>query len=267
MTRVHLLSDLHLEFHPYTYKCPKGGVDLIVLAGDISSPAGGAPSRLAESRLTSLLGACNDSAPTVLVAGNHDFYGATIYDRLKVLRDLSHTFRRVRFLEDEAVDVAGLRVAGATLWTNFSLPGYNFGVREAQQMNDFRMIGGTDEPGAIKPAEMVRRYNASAVFLAREMQSARPPDLVVTHFLPAPEAIDVRYARSPLNAYFCTDLRHLMGGPEAPHTWAFGHTHHSVDRKVRDTRIVCNPRGYPGENCDYDSKLVIEVPSRDPATT
>lgn len=263
MTFVHLLSDLHLEFHPYTYRKPRDKqVDLIVLAGDISSKVGHASSRTADNRLLTLLRQCGQVAPVVYVPGNHDFYGSTIDNRMQELRAMEQYCPRLHVMNSQAKDIAGIRIAGATLWTDFSLPGFGFGVREAQQMSDFRMIGGRDGQTAIRPEEMASRYREAVHFLDTEIASLTPPDLVVTHFLPCPEAIDEKYARSPLNAYFCTDLRRLMSLPTSPHTWAFGHTHHCVDRQVMDTRVVCNPRGYPGENLDYDSNLVIEVPAR-----
>ena len=42
--------------------------------------------------------------------------------------------------------------------------------------------------------------------------------------------------------------------------WIHGHTHISFDYQVGDTRVVCNARGYPGEQgTSMNPALVIEV--------
>jgi Icc-related predicted phosphoesterase len=43
-----------------------------------------------------------------------------------------------------------------------------------------------------------------------------------------------------------------------PALWLHGHTHGSCDYKLGDTRVVCNPMGYPGEVSEY-TKLTIDL--------
>src|SRR5258708_7876009 len=66
MTRVLVLSDLHIEFGPLAV--PQVDVDLVILAGDIH--VGWASPAWAEDLAHRL------DAPVVLVAGNHEFYGS-----------------------------------------------------------------------------------------------------------------------------------------------------------------------------------------------
>lgn len=46
-----------------------------------------------------------------------------------------------------------------------------------------------------------------------------------------------------------------------PELWIHGHTHVPCDYELLDTRIVCNPRGYPGEKHDsrFQAGLIVEV--------
>ena len=41
--------------------------------------------------------------------------------------------------------------------------------------------------------------------------------------------------------------------------WIHGHTHTRFDYRVRGTRVVCNPRGYPGEPTDFRPDWTIDL--------
>lgn len=36
------------------------------------------------------------------------------------------------------------------------------------------------------------------------------------------------------------------------HIWCHGHSHAFADKIVHGVRVVCNPRGYPGENINWE---------------
>ena len=90
----------------------------------------------------------------------------------------------------------------------------------------------------------------------KEGQSA----VVITHHLPSQRSVDECYKGNILNGAYANDLdyriEHYM-----PDVWIHGHTHTSLDYKLGETRVLCNPRGYyPGAlNPDFDPELVIEV--------
>lgn len=71
--KLHVLSDLHLEFSDFP--APSVDADVIILAGDIGLRSSGvdwASRRFANKKV-------------IYVAGNHEFYGA---DRTEVIYDL-----------------------------------------------------------------------------------------------------------------------------------------------------------------------------------
>ena len=41
--------------------------------------------------------------------------------------------------------------------------------------------------------------------------------------------------------------------------WIHGHTHTFFDYVVSGTRVVCNPRGYPGEPTGFVADFVVTV--------
>ena len=72
------------------------------------------------------------------------------------------------------------------------------------------------------------------------------PTVVITHHLPALKSIAPRYANDPLNPAFASRLEGVIESYR-PTLWIHSHTHDPCDYELSQTRIVCNPRGYPGE--------------------
>jgi len=77
---------------------------------------------------------------------------------------------------------------------------------------------------------------------------------VITHFAPHPKSIAPAYADHPANAGFVLDLEAMMGRAAL---WIHGHTHTAFDYEVRGTRVVCNPRGYPGEPTGFRAGTTV----------
>ena len=70
-------------------------------------------------------------------------------------------------------------------------------------------------------------------------------------------SIAAQFSNDIANPAFVVPLDELMG-PAA--LWIHGHTHNSFDYTVNGTRIVSNPRGYPGEVTGFRPGLVIDIP-------
>jgi len=247
MPRLHILSDLHIEFVPYTYVAPPGNVDIVVLAGDIAAYA-------SRHRLEILLDQIlRDGREIVMVAGNHEFYGHEIPRGLQELKALETKFPGFHFLDCEMVTVKGVIFAGATLWSDFTLYGSpkEHGRLAERGIADFRDI---KDDGALTAEKMAARHRVAKSFLA---QIASTVDVVVTHFVPSPESVHPKYLGDPLNPYFASDLRAIIR--TGPKLWIHGHTHSCFDYRHGGCRVVANPRGYDRENPHFDSKLVIPV--------
>lgn len=106
--RIHLLSDLHNEFDPFT---PEPlDCDVVILAGDIDLKARGV-----EWAKQSF------SGPVLYVPGNHEFYGGHLAHTLEKLRAAQDD--RVRVLDRDEVILAGVRFLGAIMWTDFAATG------------------------------------------------------------------------------------------------------------------------------------------------
>ena len=245
MTRIQFLSDLHLEVAPYVPQ--QTGADFVVLAGDIHNGAAG----IEWAR------ACF-SGPVLYVAGNHEYYegefgavqdglaAAASRTGVQLLDCTGHAAGRIRFL-------------GCTLWTDYSLvpSGRRPRVIENSRTRnpDFELI----RHGARKfaPEDAIAFATRHRHWL--EERLAEPFDgvtVVVTHFAPHPQSIAPFYENHPANPSFVLDLEAMMGRAEL---WIHGHTHTRFDYRVRGTRVVCNPRGYPGEPTDFRPDWTIDI--------
>jgi hypothetical protein len=84
--------------------------------------------------------------------------------------------------------------------------------------------------------------------------------LVVTPHLPPPRSIAPQYAGSSLNRFFVAEDAAGLVERSGDRLWIHGHTHTPCDYVIGETRVVCNPRGYPGELSNgFNRALVVEV--------
>lgn len=260
MTKIRVLSDLHIEFGPLDLK--PIGEDILALAGDVGLHTQGAGWAAAYARWHQI--------PVVMIAGNHEFYrnrefrSHTVTSTLDALRDLSKTEPLFTFLENDTAIVKGIQFVGSTLWTDFALNGdpVQAAWRAGRAMNDYNLIHVTDRerliPGHTSAAHMAAREFLSETLSRRRAKGI--PVVVLTHHLPSARSIAGRYASSDYNAAYASNLDDLVETSGAA-LWVHGHTHVGQDYRIGETRVVCNPRGYFGHelNPDFKPDLVIEV--------
>jgi predicted phosphodiesterase len=245
--KIRVASDLHFEFHEdggagVVRELAAGEFDVLVVAGDLTNFAG---------LDTALSSVCRSVAPkpVVYVLGNHEAYGGSRKAVFEGVERARASLNNLVFLEQDIATVLGRRFVGCTLWFPHS------GARESldEHVADFQTISDIRSwlPGAAK---------ASAEFLEANVRSG---DVVVTHHLPHPRSIALRFARSRLNPYFLHDVSATVETAGAA-LWIHGHTHTSCDYVAGTTRVVCNPLGYPGffpgePNPEFRTDLDLEV--------
>jgi Icc-related predicted phosphoesterase len=246
--KLHVLSDLHTEFADYSP--PETDADVVILSGDIGVGLGGI--EWAARRFPKV--------PVIYVPGNHEFYGHDIglTGQLKAAAPVD-----IHILNNDTLELEGIRFLGCTLWTDFNLHGEAeawFARRRAKRLiEDFASIqnGGR----RFTPEYSVELHEASKAWLVGELKSEfNGPTVVVTHHLPASTSVAKRYANDSLNPAFASSLEDVIE-KYRPELWIHGHTHVPCDYELFDTRIICNPGGYPGENrrSNFREDLVVSV--------
>ena len=72
------------------------------------------------------------------------------------------------------------------------------------------------------------------------------------------DAVAPRFQRSLLSAAYASELLPLVDRHQ-PAVFVTGHTHVSMNLRRGRTRLVSNPRGYPGENPSFDPAFTMEI--------
>jgi predicted phosphodiesterase len=249
--RLHVLSDLHLEFGPVPL--PDVDADAVVLAGDISVGLRGIDwaSRTFAGR------------PILYVPGNHEYYGHTYPRFLEKMRTRALELGVV-LLSDGAVTIEGVRFLGATLWTDYELTGDRRLAEATAQdvMVDFKTIRVEPSFRRAGPRDAQLWHIQSRRWLERELSTPHTGGtVVITHHAPSPRSLDAVRPRHPIDAAYASDLEALVERSGAD-CWVHGHTHRCVDYRLGATRVVSNQRGYPDEPVErFNPALVVEVAS------
>lgn len=246
--KIHLLSDLHNEFQPFSP--PATDADVVVLAGDIHC----------KGRAVAWAQAHFDK-PVVLVFGNHDYWGGSLGHTLHKAQEQAKG-SNVHFLHNSSVVLGGVRFLGTTLWTDFDILGNApLAMWDAQsRMNDYCKIRNATF-GRLRPSDTLRQHMQAREFLMDALsQPFDGPTVVVTHHAPSELCIPQRYrdAGDNLMGCYASRMEHFLG--DVP-LWVHGHIHDSHDFMFGDTRVVCNPRGYEGVelNPDFNPHLILEI--------
>jgi Icc-related predicted phosphoesterase len=246
--KLHILNDLHIEFADFTI--PATDSDVIILAGDIGVGLSGLD-WLKTQRL---------NKPVIYVPGNHEYYQHDL-KLIDTLRD--HAPPNVHVLNDNSVEINGVRFLGSTLWTDFALFGETGKIAAIQtareNMTDFSIIANAGK--LFTPEDSMTLHRNSRDWLTNRLaEKFRGKTVVVTHHAPSSRSVDPRYAKNLLTAAFASNLEDMLDGSRVT-LWVHGHLHGAFDYEISGTRVLCNPRGYvPFEiTKEFVPDLVVEI--------
>jgi len=226
--KIKLLSDLHIEgfANPNIYKNEQDA-DVLVLAGDINVTA---------KRVWADLKKFADNYDQVVyVPGNHEWYHNSYEEFHDMMSAYVANQARIHYLCNSTVELDSVTFIGTPLWTNFrGNPVYANEVKGL--IRDFRWYD---------PLLCMKRGIQAQDWLKFQYENTPGTKVVVTHWLPAIECIDPRFATEvTLNRYFANDMDDWIRELEDVPLWFFGHTHSSVDVTLGSTRLLANPAGY-----------------------
>lgn len=262
--KIRLVSDLHLEFLrdegiedaikalviKTLPELPEDLETVLVVAGDLCNT-------YKRERFKMFFDLVSPRFKVIFyVAGNHEYYGGTLDFTRKFLFDLCFSYKNVEFFNTFGVHFyGGKRFVADTLWTDFDKEDPTTMFLAPRIMNDYRHIY-SEENIPVTVEEILAIHNDT-----RKMfdEYVTKDTVVITHHLPSFQSVDPAFKGDPSNAYYASNLEEFILDRK-PKLWLHGHTHHPQDYKIGDTRIVCNPRGYKGqEKNGYNPTLVIEV--------
>ncbi|QRM55069.1 metallophosphoesterase [Sinorhizobium sp. BG8] len=255
--RAWIFSDLHTEFDVGLAPLAVPDADVCICAGDVCD-RGPAKSVVYLGEHVSRF------MPVILVPGNHEFYRSSIVEGLKEALDTAaERYPDVHVLSRCAVTLGRFRFVGATLWGDFNLYGnMNWALHSAQnELNDYRKIKMSKEPFRRFTAGHASGFNhMDKDFIRRTLdEPGAGPTVVVTHHAPSVLSLAPEFVGDPLTPSFVSNLEPDIAKYQ-PLAWIHGHLHNRSDYCIVDTRVICNPRGYPDEPVpDFDPSLVIDL--------
>ena len=206
---------------------------MLILAGDIENPKSHDPEWWEHT---------SSLADEILyIRGNHEYY-KTYYSEYPVIEYPDNVTAVGRM--PTMVNVAGLDIYAGTMWTDLSNPLHDWTAKSG--MNDYKLIKYSRDRYWFTPEDTTREWQSFKSGL-----EFFKPEIVVSHHLPSWGSIHPQYKNDELNVAFATEM-----DTTGVKLWMHGHTHTACDYMKGDTRIVCNPRGYPNEYTEYEIKEI-----------
>jgi Icc-related predicted phosphoesterase len=127
-------------------------------------------------------------------------------------------------------------------------------------MNDYKMIRRDPSYSRLRSIDMHVMHNESLRWLEKSLnESTSKTNEVVSHHAPSIKSIPEKYRNDLVSAGYASDLENFIRKTK-PDLWIHGHIHEAIDYTIGDTRVICNPKGYPGENADgFRGDLIINI--------
>ena len=268
--KIALCSDLHLEFGDIFLKNTENA-DVLILSGDIMiaeelrktakfvgmtaeqmNVAGYQTTHRTESAklFRDFLSRVSFEFPHVVyVAGNHEFYNGKWNETIEVLRAECARYENIYFLESDTKVIDDITFTGGTLWTNCNKedPLTLHGLTDC--MYDYTVIK-NDAAGytKLRPIHTLHRHEKTKKYIKNVLDNTEGKVVVVGHHAPSSLSVHERYVRDTImNGGYYSDLSEFILDYPKIVLWTHGHMHDPFDYMIGYTRVVCNPRGYAGE--------------------
>lgn len=276
--KIQLISDLHMEFSPAP-DIRNAGADVLIMAGDICvaehlyrNPTAGLNDMIQKGyyadeaiKYRKFFKQVSQEFETVLyVMGNHEHYNGRWSRTADVLNEECARHGNIFLMEKHKHVINDVVFLGATLWSD--LNGYDplteLTVRD--MMNDYKVIT-QDLNGQyhkLTPATTAATHRATVEWLKMQLELDKRKTVVIGHHAPSRQSIHPRFANQVhMNGAFASSLDDMMLDTDHVAVWVHGHVHDTHDYVIGNTRVLCNPHGYPRERPEgaFNTALVIEV--------
>uniref|UniRef100_A0A7S2ECS7 Calcineurin-like phosphoesterase domain-containing protein n=1 Tax=Ditylum brightwellii TaxID=49249 RepID=A0A7S2ECS7_9STRA len=245
---IQIVSDLHVEF--YRFGIPD---DIIIPSAPVLALLGDIGLACTHSLRTFLLQQSSRFQHVIFLAGNHEFYNLpgqtkSVSEQIEWMRNVCAERDNLHFLEQETINLNGVHICGATLWSD--IPD-EFNELAERSLNDYRCSynksDGEEGLHRLRATETTRWHKETVAWLTNELEESKKrnqPVLVLTHHTPKLAGTShPRHDGSELTCCFLSELSHLLKSPVK--VWACGHTHHNFSMtEISGARLVSNQRGY-----------------------
>lgn len=254
---IDIVSDLHVSHYP-TYRDVVEDIfkdvgypsDVLVIAGDIDSRI------LLVKKTLSYIESLGVAKHILYVPGNNEMYlseeDLCSYKKYEdVIENVNSLSDRITALDGTTIEIGGLVFGGATMWYDGSyLRGHGhslfelgYGDKILHKMNKsqdkYRKLSDRIENIFLWQKERLDKIKSDV-------------DVMISHICPVPKDRYMSYTfqGAPSNAFFAFDGRAVLKEEDIK-LWIFGHSHDPLDDVYENTRLICNPYGYPEESKNF----------------
>jgi len=246
------MSDLHLETQEYRWPLPGG--DVLIIAGDLCHArclAAGPDDPGALKQRDRVLRLADHArarfAHVLLVLGNHDHYDGAFAETAQLLRT---GLPGATVLDDDTVEIDGVRFFGGTLWTDFSGRTQLDAVR--RRCGEFFFVKVREPDGStrkFRPEDALAAFDATRAALAASLAAANGRrTVVVTHHAPSRLGLNPHHAGNGLDGAYASDLDGWIAGLADVSVWVHGHTHIRRVYRIGATQVRTDARGFDGRD-------------------
>jgi predicted MPP superfamily phosphohydrolase len=209
LKRYAVISDVHLENRTseeredlFNYLRFQSG-DAIFVAGDVCP--------VIDEYYEEFFDSLSNFGRVFYVAGNHEFYGTSLGEGHKLIREKLSNFSNIVNLTEEGIYFYNsFKIVGSTLWYDYS-PDVDL---LKGQLNDFKFIGNTVD-------DFINLGVKQKQFLENVCNEDKY--ILLTHHLPFNKCLHPNYKGNKLNCYFVNDLGNTL--IYLPHVAIHGHSH------------------------------------------
>ncbi len=267
--KIAYCSDLHLEMSNGEFSLTNDqSADVLILAGDIVTIKLLTNDQRNRS-VDHFFKRVSQEFPHVLwVMGNHEFYNGDIRWSTAMAEDKLERLKNITILDSDTLIIDGITFFGSTFWTDFNNRDPIEMYDAEQMMNDYRLITNsnrlvefTDSKGyrLKRPSRLTAEDTANAheqaVDRLKQVADTSERVVVVSHHAPSQQSIHAQYHNHRLNSAYCNNLDSLIEQLPSIELFFHGHVHQMFDYQIGNTRVLCNPRGYPSEQTHHNFQL------------
>ncbi len=265
--KLQIVSDLHLEFAPIELN--NAGADVLILSGDIlvadylKRPETSPHYPRAQEWIKWFEGLGEKFPHIIYVLGNHEHYHGRFYETTDILRQYLGHIKNLHILDQDCVDLDGIRFIGGTLWTDFDHDNLKAMIIK-DALNDYNCVQGRNYK-KLQTGETAY-YHANFLNLITQQAQVHDKIVIVGHHAPSYNSVGEGFRwgqRAQYNPGYASHLDDFVRRHPQIVLWTHGHMHDSSDYVIGKTRIVANPRGYQKstkpENTYFDPNFIVEI--------
>jgi len=255
---IQIASDLHIEYtngnvDPLSYITPSAPI--LLLSGDIGSAY--RPKQL----FNFLERLCPHFQYVFFIPGNHEYYYLSTeiseYGKFfksitflnNVMKDICNSIKNLYFLDKKCVVINNICIAGCTLWSKPTMQNIPRFLVKIAGISTERFLG---------------MHNTDVEFVRQTIRKCKENKyklLMVTHYPPTFEVLNLNYKHKKFMSLYATDLDHLLSSDQV-HTWISGHTHFNHNTVSKNgTILLSNQHGSSSVHPKYGYKkdIVFEI--------